>query len=254
MTAPTTSAASVGPSEEDCSTRQRILRLIVEEGPVSAVQLATDLDLTPAGVRRHVGVMLAAGEIAEHHAPTPGRAQRGRPARRYVATARGQASLTDAYSDLAAEALAFVARLGGEEALREFARQRVREMHQHHGDAITRAADVAERVEILAGSLSGDGFAASVRPLPGGRAVQLCQGHCPVQAVAADYPQLCEAEAQFFSDLLGVHVQRLSTLASGAHVCTTHVPLTLVPAPNESVPTAGPAAATEPAATTEGTR
>lgn len=235
-------------AEEDCSTRERILRLIVEEGPVSAVQLATDLDLTAAGVRRHVGVMLAAGEIVEHHAPTPGRAQRGRPARHYVATARGQASLSDAYSELAAEALAYVARLGGEDALRRFARERVREMHSHHGDAIARATDVQGRLGILADRLSGDGFAASVRPLPGGRAVQLCQGHCPVQTVAARYPQLCEAEAQLFSDLLGVHVQRLSTLASGAHVCTTHVPLTTVPTTTE------PAAQTEPAATTEGTR
>ncbi len=229
-------------AEEDCSTRQRILRLIVEEGPVSAVQLATDLDLTPAGVRRHVGGMLAAGEIVEHHSPAPGRAQRGRPARRYVATARGQASLTNAYSDLAAEALAFLGRIGGEDAVRDFARQRVLDMHSHHGDAIARATGVPERLDVLAERLSGDGFAASVRPLPGGRAVQLCQGHCPVQAVAARFPQLCEAEAQLFSDLLGVHVQRLSTLASGGHVCTTHVPLTPVPVP------------TEPAATTEGTR
>src|SRR5665648_1027415 len=75
----------------------------------------------------------------------------------------------------------------------------------------------------LADGLSADGYAASVRPLPGGRAVQLCQGHCPVQVVAARFPQLCEAEARVFSSLLGVHVQRLSTLAGGGHVCTTHI-------------------------------
>ena len=56
--------------------------------------------------------------------------------------------------------------------------------------------------------------------------VQLCQGHCPVQHVAERYPQLCEAETEVFSRLLGVHVQRLATLAGGAHVCTTHVPST----------------------------
>ena len=76
------SLASDAAADEDCSTRERILRLIVEEGPVSAVQLATDLELTAAGVRRHVGVMLAAGEIVEHHSPAQGRAQRARPARR----------------------------------------------------------------------------------------------------------------------------------------------------------------------------
>lgn len=226
-------------TEEDGGTRQRILRLIVEEGPVSVVQLATDLELTAAGVRRHVAALLAAGEIAEHDVPVLGR-RRGRPARHYVATARGQAALSTAYSDLAAEALAFLETLGGEEALREFARRRVLDMHGHHGEAVARTDDVAERLRVLADGLSEDGFAATVRPLPGGRAVQLCQGHCPVQAVAARYPQLCEAETVLFSELLGVHVQRLSTLATGGHVCTTHVPL------------AG-ARPTQPAATTEGT-
>jgi len=54
--------------------------------------------------------------------------------------------------------------------------------------------------------------------------VQLCQGHCPVQQVAAEFPAFCEAETDAFSRLLGVHVQRLATLAGGHHVCTTFVP------------------------------
>lgn len=59
----------------------------------------------------------------------------------------------------------------------------------------------------------------------GGFAVQLCQGNCPVQEVAGEFPQLCEAETQAFSRLLDVHVQRLATLADGEHVCTTSVPI-----------------------------
>ena len=82
-----------------------------------------------------------------------------------------------------------------------------------------------ERTERLAEALSGQGYAASVRAVPGGRAIQLCQGHCPVRDVAARYPALCEAETRMFSRLLGVHVQRLSTLAAGGHVCTTHIPV-----------------------------
>ena len=45
-----------------------------------------------------------------------------------------------------------------------------------------------------------------------------------MQHVAREFPQLCEAETEAFSRLLGVHVQRLATLAHGEHVCTTHVP------------------------------
>jgi predicted ArsR family transcriptional regulator len=96
-------------------------------------------------------------------------------------------------------------------------------------------ADPHQRAAALAEALSADGYAASVRSLDEGQlpvhpqqppaGKQLCQGHCPVQQVATRFPQLCEAETTAFSELLGVHVQRLATLAHGEHVCTTHIPL-----------------------------
>ena len=90
--------------------------------------------------------------------------------------------------------------------------------------------------EVLAEGLSEDGFAASARPVPGAAAIQLCQGHCPVQSVAAEFPELCEAEARAFSRMLGVHVQRLATLAHGGHVCTTNIPIIPV-RPDDAAPT-----------------
>ena len=62
--------------------------------------------------------------------------------------------------------------------------------------------------------------------------VQLCQHHCPVAHVAAEFPQLCEAETRAFAELLGTHVQRLATIARGDAACTTHVPLD-VPVSND---------------------
>ena len=89
--------------------------------------------------------------------------------------------------------------------------------------------DTAARAGALVDALNADGYAASARPVGTAGAgqltgIQLCQGHCPVQHVAAEFPQFCEAETEAFSRLLGVHVQRLATLAHGDHVCTTFVP------------------------------
>jgi hypothetical protein len=44
-----------------------------------------------------------------------------------------------------------------------------------------------------------------------------------VAHVAAEFPQLCEAETEAFSRLLGRPVQRLATIAHGDGICTTHV-------------------------------
>jgi len=67
-----------------------------------------------------------------------------------------------------------------------------------------------------------DGYVAST--LPSAIGEQLCQHHCPVAHVAERFPQICEVETAAFSRLLGVHVQRLATIAHGDGICTTHVP------------------------------
>jgi predicted ArsR family transcriptional regulator len=77
-------------------------------------------------------------------------------------------------------------------------------------------------VHALADALTADGYAASVRSTSGGD--QICQHHCPVAHVAAEFPQLCEAETEVFARLLGRHVQRLATIAHGDGICTTNVP------------------------------
>jgi hypothetical protein len=44
--------------------------------------------------------------------------------------------------------------------------------------------------------------------------------------VAAEFPQLCEAETEAFGRLLGTPVQRLATISRGDGICTTHVTCT----------------------------
>ena len=85
------------------------------------------------------------------------------------------------------------------------------------------AAAPEERTEALAKALSADGYAATARSAPAA-GEQLCQHHCPVAHVAEQFPQLCEAETEVFSQLLGTHVQRLATIAHGDGVCTTFIP------------------------------
>ena len=61
-----------------------------------------------------------------------------------------------------------------------------------------------------------------------GNGEQICQHHCPVAHVAAEFPQLCEAETEAFGRLLGTPVRRLATIAHGDGICTTHVTCTSV--------------------------
>jgi predicted ArsR family transcriptional regulator len=231
---------SGGQSGVESRTRDRVARAVLERGPVTAAEVACHLGLTAAAVRRHLDALEARG-LVQARDPRPAASRgRGRPARAYVVTDAGHASMTTGYDDLAASAMAFLAEQLGPQAVEQFAARRVGELERRYAPVVAQAGDdVDARAEALAGALAADGYAASTRPVrgPGGDGgTQLCQGHCPVQHVAARFPQLCDAETEVFSRLLGVHVQRLATLAGGAHVCTTHVPARARPAPGAASP------------------
>ena len=204
-------------------TRARIARLILENGPVTAAALGSSLGLTPAAVRRHLDHLLREGMIETRMARVYGNRGRGRPARMFAITDAGRSAFEHAYDDLATSALRFLAERAGPEAVSEFARRQVAELERRYRPVVA-SAPLADRVRALAEALSVDGYAASASAGPGPSAgEQLCQHHCPVAHVAAEYPQLCEAETEAFGRLLGTPVQRLATIAHGDGICTTHV-------------------------------
>ena len=215
-----------GTNHTERGTRARVARLILEHGPVTASNLGERLGLTSAAVRRHLDALLAEDLIEIRRARPQAHRGRGRPAKLFVITDAGRNTFVHAYDDLATSALRFLAETAGEEAVAEFARRQISDLERRL-EPVVQAAPPHQRVRVLADALSGDGYAASASeapgrgPLAGGQ--QLCQQHCPVEHVAAEFPQLCEAETEAFGRLLGTPVQRLATIAHGDGVCTTHV-------------------------------
>ncbi|HSY15237.1 MAG TPA: helix-turn-helix domain-containing protein [Jatrophihabitantaceae bacterium] len=212
---------------EATGTRDAVARLVLERGPQTAAALAGHLGLSAAGVRRHLDALVEDGLLVEQDARRPARRGRGRPARTYAVTDLGRASFPNAYDDLASTALRYLHETGGESAVTAFAEHRAAFLeHALLAGTLVRGS-TAEQVEGLAGALSAQGYAASTELVsePAVAGVQICQHHCPVAHVAAQFPQLCEAETRVFERVLGTYVQRLATIAHGDGVCTTHVPL-----------------------------
>jgi predicted ArsR family transcriptional regulator len=200
-----------------------VARLILELGPSTAATLGSRLGLTPAAIRRHLDNLIAEGHIETRTARTYGNRGRGRPAKVYVITDAGRSAFEHAYDDLATSALRFLAETAGPDAIAEFARRQLADLEHRYAPVVCGATspDLGARVQALAEALSADGYAASAGPALSGE--QLCQHHCPVAHVAAEFPQLCEAETEAFGRLLGTPVQRLATIAHGDGICTTHV-------------------------------
>jgi predicted ArsR family transcriptional regulator len=215
---------------DDGRTRDRVSALLRDHGPQTATELAALLGVSPAAVRRHLDALVAAGRVAEGEVqgPVAGHRGRGRPARRFTLTDAGRSAFPHAYDDLALTALRFVAAQGGPDAVRSVAEQQLAGLEERCSSAV-------------AGAQAGAGHAATASAISSGG--QLCQHHCPVAHVAAEFPQLCEAETAVIGRLVGTHVQRLATIAHGDGICTTHIPGRLTPrtgnkaAPARPVPT-----------------
>ncbi|MFJ5706666.1 helix-turn-helix transcriptional regulator [Streptomyces sp. NPDC093105] len=204
------------------STRNRVARSILDHGPSTVADLAERLGLTQAAVRRHLDALVAEQVVEAREKRVYGTRTRGRPAKVFALTDCGRDAFDQSYDSLAVEALRWIERnAGGEAAVAAFARDRIEAQAESYREAVE-SVEPERRAEALAKALTADGYAATARNAPVGE--QLCQHHCPVAHVAEQYPQLCEAETEIFSRLLGTHVQRLATIAHGDGVCTTFIP------------------------------
>jgi predicted ArsR family transcriptional regulator len=217
--APNAGSAATTPGEG--RTRDHVARLILESGPLTAAALAAKLDISPAAIRRHLDALVDDGLLVETDPRPTMRRGRGRPARAYALTDQGRAAFPHAYDDLATTALRYLRETGGEAAVVAFAEHRAKQLENTLA-ATDGFRPGAAPPEALAGALSAAGYAASTEAASAG--TQVCQHHCPVAHVAAEFPELCEAETRAFERLVGSYAQRLATIAHGDGVCTTHFP------------------------------
>ena len=204
---------------DELSTRSAVARSVLENGPSTAVVIGERLGLTPAGVRRHLDHLIADGilEAKEPHSALV--RGRGRPSKVFIMTDQGREKFEHSYGDLAVAALKFISAQSGEHLVTAFAQSRADEIGRKASLALAQAKD---KTEALAEFLTEQGYATTVTTR--GQGEEICQHHCPIAHVAAEFPQLCEAETELFSQLLGTHVQRLATIAHGDGVCTTFIP------------------------------
>ena len=205
--------------------RERVARTILTEGPISASELATIFKVTDVAMRRMLDALVVADLVQTHEQAPFGPAKpkgRGRPARVYSITEAGRNYFESSYDQIANDAVDYIHQIAGKAAIKEFATKRSEKLAQKFSKLINKSDSLAKKVESLKDQLSLEGYLASVQEEMGPtQTLLLCQHHCPIGHVASEHHEFCDAETKMFSDLLGVNVVRLSTIAAGSEVCTS---------------------------------
>lgn len=213
------SGVQVAGKSDDPRTRDLVARSILENGPSTAATLAARLGLTPAGIRRHLDLLVSDGVLQAREPHAALMRGRGRPSKVFLMSDAGREKFEHSYDDLAVAALKFMSAQSGEHLIQAFADSRAKDIERKASIALAKSS---KKSNALAQFLTAEGYAASIDVRSQGE--ELCQHHCPIAHVASEFPQLCEAETEALSRLLGTHVQRLATIAHGDGVCTTFIP------------------------------
>ena len=111
-------------------TRETILNMLLKDGPLAATDLATRLSMSAAGVRRQLDLLEEEGLVTTAPERIKKARGRGRPAKKFILTAKGREQFGHGYDELAVHALRALRQTGGEDAIMMFARQRIEDILQ----------------------------------------------------------------------------------------------------------------------------
>lgn len=204
--------------KEQGATRQSILQLLRRHGEMTAHELSEALCVGAVGVRQHLALLERDGMVRISGL----RRSIGRPAHLYALTAEAEEHFPKRYDRLALDVIDCIAATGGPQAVEQVFARRRELMLEALAPALA-GKSRADQVAALAAILAEQGYMCECSQEADG-SFALTEYNCPVDCVARRHPQLCAQELRLYESLLGVPIERESTIAEGAHCCRYRIP------------------------------
>jgi predicted ArsR family transcriptional regulator len=191
-------------------TRERILGFVVERREARVEELADELGITPAAVRRHLDNLRADGLVDARAV----KQATGRPYHAYFATEKATQSVPPAYADLLERMLRS---LGEREdviaAVMTSVAESLASKHRHEVSGLSEEDLVAQ----VTASLRAEGILEAWRTEDDG--IHLVNGRCPYHKAAEISKLPCESDRKAIELLLGAEVEQLNRIVDGAPCC-----------------------------------
>jgi predicted ArsR family transcriptional regulator len=188
-------------SEKTEKSRSLLLQLM-RRGPTTVEEMAAATELTPNAVRFHLASMETAGEVET--AGVRRHEGAGKPAFQYVHTHATEMAFSKAYSTVLEACIQELRESVPKEELVPFLRRVGERLGTAHGSA---KGSLAQRVGKGSELLNGLGGCTVVSKENGSFTIK-GQGCCPLGAVVADEPCVCEAVESLLANVIGAHVEQ----------------------------------------------
>ncbi|TBD89034.1 helix-turn-helix transcriptional regulator [Rhizobium ruizarguesonis] len=201
------------------SPANRILILIKTDGPQLAAAIGDGLGISGEAARQQLSKMAEEGLVEP---VTVAAAGRGRPRQLWHLTASGTRQFPDGHAELTANLLGTLVEQLGPAALDTVIAAREAETLQRYRQELSKAHDLAARVEALAGIRTREGYMADCWRQADG-SFMLVENHCPICAAATACAGFCRSELETFRAVLSAEVERSEHILAGARRCAYRI-------------------------------
>jgi len=209
--------------------RAQILIELKRSQPLTARELAERHQVSANAVRRHLKE-LEADQLIQHDRQHQ---DRGAPTFAYRLTEAGEGLFPRRYAEELSEVLGYLEQRGGRQEVRRFFENQFRSQAAALLPQL-RNSTFAERVQAVVELLQRQGFMAEWSME--GETVRIAEHNCAIHAIAAKYPEACEAEANFLRDVLETDVRRGAHIPQGCNACEYAVTLGALTPKRDSEP------------------
>ncbi|MGI8926260.1 MAG: helix-turn-helix transcriptional regulator [Tepidiformaceae bacterium] len=194
-------------------TRARVLELIIHRREARVEEIAGELRVTPAAIRRHLDNLRTDGLVDVRQV----KQATGRPYHAYHPTEAAAGAMPAGYADLLERMLRG---LGEQQTVSTSVMTSVAEsLASRHRGEVSEADTAAPEVRVVqvTESLRQDGILDGWREEADG--FHLLNGACPYRKAAEISKLPCESDRKAIELLLGMEVEQLETIVSGSPIC-----------------------------------
>jgi len=196
--------------------RGQILLELKRAQPLTAIELADKLGVSPNAVRHHLK------ELEAEQLIVYGREQRGvgAPTFAYRLSADGEGLFPRRYEQTLTDVLDRIATRAGRDAAIEIFRDHYADLARQLTAQLA-GVPAERRLTEVVRVMSELGYMAEWKAEEG--AFSLSEHNCAIRAVAERFPEVCAAEENFLQTVLGAAVERRTHIVQGCNACQYHV-------------------------------
>ncbi|WP_409346285.1 helix-turn-helix transcriptional regulator [Paenibacillus sp. MBLB4367] len=197
-------------------TRREIVKLLKQEGPMDALQLAERFGVSGMAVRQHLYNLQEQKLVTFTEEPR----SMGRPAKMWRLTPEANRLFPEGYAELTVSLIESMKEAFGEDGLEKLLEIRNRKQVEDYRYQASPNLPLNEQLEALARMRTAEGYMAEVAANPDGTFC-FVEKHCPICAAAKACSGLCRKELEMLQHVLGdgIQVRRSEHLLNGGSRC-----------------------------------